>query len=415
MPIDINLFRADKGGDPELIKESQRRRFASVELVDEIIALDNQWRRYTGDIDFMKKERNVVQKEVGQKKKAKQECEDQVQHIKKIGENIIATEQAQITCKKEIDSKVRLVGNIVDMGVKVSQDEDADNEVVATWGVPRDPKGLLNHHDLLWRIGGYEPERGAKIAGHRGYFLKDMGVLLNQAFINYGIAFMRKKEYSVLQPPYMMKKSVMAVVAQLEQFDEELYKVSSGTAEDNYLIATSEQPICGFHMGEWLEEKTLPLKYSGVSTCFRKEAGSHGKDTWGIFRVHQFEKVEQFVIVEGDLETSKKMQEEMSKVAEEFYQSLGFPYQVISIVSGALNNAAIKKLDLECWFPGYNAYRELVSCSNCTDYQSRSMEIRCGQKKLGDREKKYVHMLNSTLCATGRAICCLLETYQVMH
>lgn len=191
--------------------------------------------------------------------------------------------------------------------------------------------------------------------------------------------------------------------------------MSSGTTEDNYLIATSEQPICGFHMGEWLEEKSLPLRYSGVSTCFRKEAGSHGKDTWGIFRVHQFEKVEQFVIVEGDLETSKKMQEEMSAVAEEFYQSLGFPYQVISIVSGALNNAAIKKLDLECWFPGYNAYRELVSCSNCTDYQSRSMEIRCGQKKLGDREKKYVHMLNSTLCATGRAICCLLETYQVSH
>jgi seryl-tRNA synthetase len=413
MPIDINLFRADKGGDPELIKESQRRRFASVELVDEIIEKDSQWRRMTGDIDHMKKERNAVQKEVGQKKKAKQECEEQVQYIKKIGEDILATEKAQVEIKAEIDAKVRLVGNIVDMGVKVSQDEDADNEVVSTWGTPRDPAGLLNHHDLLWRIGGYEPERGVAVAGHRGYFLKDMGVMLNQAFINYGIAFLRKKEYSILQPPYMMKKSVMSGVAQLEQFDEELYKVSSGTSEDNYLIATSEQPICGFHMGEWIEEKSLPLKYSGVSTCFRKEAGSHGKDTWGIFRVHQFEKVEQFVIVEGDLETSKKMQEQMSAVAEEFYQSLGFPYQVISIVTGALNNAAIKKLDLECWFPGYNAYRELVSCSNCTDYQSRSMEIRCGQKKLGDREKKYVHMLNSTLCATGRAICCLLETYQV--
>ncbi|CAE7724151.1 unnamed protein product, partial [Symbiodinium microadriaticum] len=153
-------------------------------------------------------------------------------------------------------------------------------------------------------------------------------------------------------------------------------------------------------------------RYSGVSTCFRKEAGSHGKDTWGIFRVHQFEKVEQFAIVEGDLEKSRAMQEEMSRCAEEFYQSLGFPYRVINIVTGALNNAAVRKFDIECWFPGYNAYRELVSCSNCTDYQSRAMEIRCGVKKLGDREKKYVHMLNSTLCATGRAICCLLETYQ---
>eukprot|EP01032_Pedospumella_encystans_P022856 gene22856-25885_t len=272
---------------------------------------------------------------------------------------------------------------------------------------------MLNHHDLLWRIGGYEPERGAQIAGHRGYFLKDAGVLLNQAFINYGIAFLRKRNYNVLQPPYMMKKDMMAGVAQLEQFDEELYKVSGGPdGEDKYLIATSEQPICGYHANEWLEEKSLPIRYSGISTCFRKEAGKHGKDTWGIFRVHQFEKVEQFAIVEGDLETSNKMQEEMIATAEEFYQSLGFPYHVINIVSGALNNAAIRKYDLECWFPGYNAYRELVSCSNCTDYQSRAMEIRCGMKKLGDREKKYVHMLNATLCATGRAICCLLETYQ---
>ena len=150
-------------------------------------------------------------------------------------------------------------------------------------------------------------------------------------------------------------------------------------------------------------ESELPVRYGGVSTCFRKEAGKHGKDTWGIFRVHQFDKVEQFVLVEGDHAASQAMHDEMLKAAEEFHQSLGFPYQVINIVSGALNNAASKKYDLECWFPGYNAYRELVS---------RSMEIRSGGKKLGDREKKYVHMLNSTLCATGRAICCLLETYQ---
>jgi len=162
-----------------------------------------------------------------------------------------------------------------------------------------------------------------------------------------------------------------------------------------------------------MDEKQLPIRYAGVSSCFRKEAGAHGKDTWGIFRVHQFEKVEQFLICEGDLAVSNAFQEEMITCAEEFYQSLGFPYHVINIVSGALNNAAIRKYDLECWFPGYNAYRELVSCSNCTDYQSRSMEIRCGSvKKMGDREKKYVHMLNATLCATGRAICCLLETYQ---
>ena len=242
-------------------------------------------------------------------------------------------------------------------------------------------------------------------------------MLLNQAFINYGIAFLRKRNYSILQPPYMMKKSMMAGVAQLEEFDEALYKVSGGANDsedsDKYLIATSEQPICGYHKGEWLDEKSLPLRYSGVSSCFRKEAGKHGKDVWGIFRVHQFEKVEQFVICEDDIEVSNAIQQEMLVAAEEFYQSLGFPYQVINIVSGALNNAAIRKYDLECWFPGYNEYKELVSCSNCTDYQSRAMEIRCGAtKKMNETTKKYVHMLNSTLCATGRAICCLLETYQ---
>ena len=412
MPIDINLLRVDNGGDPEKVRESQRRRFAPVEVVDEIIGMDTKWRSMTGDADLMRKARNTVQKEVGKKKKAKEECDDQVAEIKAMGERIDAMEKEKVELKVALDKKLGTIGNLVNLEVPVSKDE-AQNKVERVWGTPRTEPGLLNHHDLLWRIGGFDDERGRKVAGHRGYFLKDVGVMLNQAFINYGIAFLRNRKYTVLQPPYMMKKDVMAGVAQLEQFDEELYKVGDGTGnDDKYLIATSEQPICAYHKDDWLSEKELPLRYSGVSTCFRKEAGKHGADTWGIFRVHQFEKVEQFVIVEGDLETSNKMQEEMTACAEEFYQSLGFPYHVINLVSGDLNNAATRKFDLECWFPGYNAYRELVSCSNCTDYQSRAMEIRCGQKKMGDREKKYVHMLNSTLCATGRAICCMLENYQ---
>lgn len=412
MPLDINMLRADRGGDPEKVRESQRRRFASVELVDQVIALDDAWRKLTGDIDKMKKNKNSVQKEVGAKKKAGEACDEMVAEVKSLGETIEQMEKQQEETKTQLDSLLGKIGNFVDDSVPISKDEDADNRVERKWGTPRDPAGLLNHHDLLWRIGGYEPERGVQVAGHRGYFLRDVGVMLNQAFINYGISFLRARNYCVLQPPYMMRKSVMAGVAQLEEFDEALYKVS-GDGEDKYLIATSEQPICAYHKDEWMDEKQLPLRYAGVSSCFRKEAGAHGKDTWGIFRVHQFEKVEQFIICEGDLAVSNALQEEMITTAEEFYQSLGFPYHVINIVSGALNNAAIRKYDLECWFPGYNAYRELVSCSNCTDYQSRSMEIRCGNvKKMGDKEKKYVHMLNATLCATGRAICCLLETYQ---
>jgi seryl-tRNA synthetase len=321
-----------------------------VDLVDEIIALDNKWRSLTGEIDNLKKRRNAVQKEVGLKKKAGEPCDEMVADIKNLGDEIEQKEKEQDETKSLVDSMLSKIGNIVDDSVHISNNED-ENVVLRRWGTPRDPTGLLNHHDLLWRIGGYEPERGVAVAGHRGYFLRDAGVLLNQAFINYGIAFLRAKGYSILQPPFFMKKSMMAGVAQLEQFDEELYKVT-GDGEDKYLIATSEQPICGFHAGEWLSEKELPLRYSGISSCFRKEAGAHGKDTWGIFRVHQFEKVEQFVICEGDLEKSNALQEEMIRTAEEFWQSLGFPYQVINIVSGALNNAAIRKYDLEAWFPG---------------------------------------------------------------
>jgi len=407
MPLDINTFRTNI----ELVRESQRRRFKPQEIIDEIVAKDERWRSLTGAIDDTKAKRNKIQKDVATKMKAKEPADELVAQIKAIGEEVLLLEAEQKELRVQVDKLLNKVGNLVADDVPVGQDEDTCNRVERKWGTPRDPKGLLNHHDLLWRIGGYEPERGAAVAGHRGYFLTDVGVMLNQAFINYGISFLRARQYKVVQPPYMMRKDIMAGVAQLEQFDEELYHVGGGDS-DLYLIATSEQPLCAYHLGEWMEEKSLPLRYSGISTCFRKEAGSHGKDNWGIFRVHQFEKVEQFVICDGDLETSQKMQDEMIKTAEEFYQSLGFPYHVINIASGALNNAAIKKLDLECWFPGYNAYRELVSCSNCTDYQSRAMEIRCGVKKMGDREKKYVHMLNATLCATGRAICCLLETYQ---
>lgn len=188
--------------------------------------------------------------------------------------------------------------------------------------------------------------------------------------------------------------------------------MSGNNNEEYYLIATSEQPISSYYMNETLEKKELPIKFGGVSTCFRKEAGAHGKDTWGVFRVHQFEKVEQFCITAP--EDSWTMLETMRETSEEFYKSLKLPYRVINIVSGELNDAAAKKYDLEAWFPGYDAYRELVSCSNCTDYQSRGLEIRLGSKKKSaeGQNKEYVHMLNGTLVACQRTLSCILENYQ---
>ena len=205
--------------------------------------------------------------------------------------------------------------------------------------------------------------------------MKGFGVLLNQALINYGLNFLTPKEYTALQPPFFMKQSLMQETCQLSDFEENLYKViGQSVDEPNYLVATSEQPISALYRSEWIEPADLPMRYAGISSCFRKEAGAHGKDVWGIFRVHQFEKVEQFCLTTP--EKSWEMHEEMIKIAEDFYKGLELPYRVVNIVSGELNDAAAKKYDLEAWFPGYNAFRELVSCSNCTDFQSRALEVR---------------------------------------
>lgn len=323
--------------------------------------------------------------------------------------------QVEQKAEQQMRDKVNTVGNLVHESVPVSDDE-ANNETIRTWvpegvTVDENKKAALSHHEVLTRLDGYDPDRGTKISGHRGYFLRNYGVFLNQAMINYGLDFLAKREYIPLQAPVMMNKEVMARTAQLSQFDEELYKVMDGE-DEKYLIATSEQPISAYHSNEWFEQPSeqLPKRYAGYSSCFRREAGSHGKDAWGIFRVHAFEKIEQFCITEP--EKSWDEFDRMIGISEEFYKSLGLPYRLVSIVSGELNNAAAKKYDLEAWFPYQSEYKELVSCSNCTDYQSRNLEIRCGVKKMNEREKKYVHCLNSTLCATERAICCILENYQ---
>ncbi|KAJ3383725.1 Cytosolic seryl-tRNA synthetase [Lobulomyces angularis] len=430
--LDINLFREDKGFNPEVVRESQRKRGASVEVVDEIIDLDNEWKKARFNANETNKKINGINKQIAtlMKQKKKDETKDLVsekanlQKEKELLENIAAEKE------KILNSKLMTVGNLVHKSVPVSMDEKDNVIVMKHWPEGRNEDseklrrsklikadgkgvdGLMSHHELLEKIGGYDSARGANVAGHRGYFLTGPGVDLNLAIIRYGLDFLEKKDYLKIYTPFFMRKEVMAKTAQLEEFDEALYKVEGGGDNDKYLIATSEQPISAYHAGEWFAnpETDLPKKYAGQSTCFRKEAGKHGHDTWGIFRVHQFEKIEQFVLT--DTEKSWDMHEEMLNIAKEFNESLGLPYQVVAIVSGALNNAAAKKYDLECWFPFQGEYKELVSCSNCTDYQSRRLDIRVGPKKLNDSTKKFAHALNCTLAATGRTICCILENYQ---
>ena len=420
--LDLLLIRADKGGNPQAVIDNQKKRFKSTEIVQESIDLVQKWKDIRQKADTALMNVNSVKNEIAKKKKeskGKDPCtellKDKEAKEKEANELNKQANELLVTVKK----KYSQVGNLLHESVPIDNNED-NNLVVRTWGdidknrVIDDSLGNAHHYKVLQWLGGYDSERGVKIAGHRGYFLTGWGVALNQALIHYGIKFLYSKGYTPIQPPYFMKREIMGETAELADFDDMLYKVE-GSGEngegDYYLIATAEQPISTMYRGEWLERNNLPLKYGGISPCFRKEAGAHGKDTWGIFRIHQFEKVEQFVICAP--EDSWKYHEEMIKVSEEFYQSLKLPYRVINIVSGALNNAAAKKYDLEAWFPGYGTYRELVSCSNCTDYQSRSAEIRLRTDKKVEGDKKvYVHMLNGTLCATERALCCILENYQ---
>lgn len=407
MPIDINRLRKERGGDPDAVRADQQKRFMDVDLVDKVVALDEEWRRKQGEVETISMKMNALQAQIKELSKAKQDFKAISDERKALAALLPEQKKEADALKLVVDAELTKIGNTVGDDVPISNNED-DNVVVKQWGTPIQKEGLHFHHEVLHRIDGYEPERGVNVAGHRAYFLTGYGFLLEQALMSYATAFLMKNQYKMLKPPFFMNKEMMSAVAQLDDFDEQLYKVIG--EDEKYLIATSEQPICGYHKGEWIQESALPLRYGGFSTCFRKEAGSHGKDTWGIFRVHQFDKIEQFCITEP--EHSDAMHKEMLQRAEDFYQSLNLPYRVVNIVSGELNNAAVKKYDLEAWFPAYKEYRELVSASNCTDYQARAMEIRCGVKKENQREKKYVHMLNSTLCASTRTVCCILENYQ---
>ncbi|KAF2474365.1 serine-tRNA ligase [Lindgomyces ingoldianus] len=416
--LDVNDFIAERGGNPDKIRESQRKRHASVEIVDEIIKDFEVHRQTQYAATQIGSQINGLQKQVGQKKKAKESADELLAEMAALKELKKKKEDEAAELLVKLHIKVKSVGNYVHDSVPVSDNED-NNAVYRKWA----PDGVtvshmeagIPHHGVLARLAGYDPERGVKIVGHRGYCLTGYGLFLNLALINYGLEFLFNKGYTPNQPPFFMLRDQMAKTAQLSDFDEELYKVTESKDKpetDKYLIATSEQPISALHSEEWLGEKDLPIKYAGYSTNFRKEAGSHGKDAWGIFRIHQFEKVEQFLITKP--EKSWEAFEQMIATSEEFYQSLGLPYRVVGIVSGALNNAASKKLDLEAWFPvtGGGEYKELVSCSNCTDYQTRELEIRFGVKKQTATRKEYVHALNGTLCATERTLCCLLENFQ---
>ena len=398
--LDIQLFRKN----PEVIFDSEKKRFKDTETAEKVIEYDNLWREGEKRLNFLRSEKNRLSKSFKQAK-ADGTIDEVIAQSKSV-----ANEIKELSPKIEEYMKLRednryKVGNIIDEDVPISDTED-DNVIVKTYGeIPEFDFEPLNHVDLIEKIDGADLQTAASVSGARFYYLKRDILHLNLALIRFALSELEAKDYIPLQTPFFVKGEVAAETSELGEFEETLYKVEN---EDLYLIATAEQTLAAIHRNEIIAPEELPIKYCALSTCFRKEAGSHGKDTLGIFRVHQFEKIEQFVYTTP--EQSKEAHRQLLEITEELYQKLGLTYRIVAIVSSALNDNAAIKYDLEAWFPGSNTYRELVSCTNCKDYQARKTNTRYG--KAGSGDAQILHTLNSTAIATERTICCLLENYQ---
>lgn len=390
---------------PDVVRENLKKRNCpeKLKLVDDVLALDKEWRAWKSEVDGLRQRRNQLSQEINAAKKEGKDVAELVAEGKEVPKRIAELEEHM----KELEEKIRhllsALPNMLHESVPVGIDETG-NKVVKTFGKkPVFSFGVQSHVDLLAKWDLADLERAAKISGARWFFLKGDLARLELALVNYAVDFMMKKGFTFVTPPFMMARRPMEGVVPLGDFEEALYKVEG---EDLYAIATSEQPVTAMFMDEVLDEKRLPVKMVGLSACFRKEAGAHGKDTKGIFRVHQFNKVEQVVFAKP--EESWRLHEELLQNAFDFFESLGLHGRVVNVCTGDIGMVAAKKYDIEVWMPAQQAYREVVSCSNCTDYQAVGLNIRYQKGK----ERPYVHTLNSTCVATTRALVAIIENFQ---
>jgi len=401
--LDVRYVRAN----PDAVRIDLRKRglTAKISWVDEVLKFDAQWRRQLTELNELRQIRNRLTAEVAVLKKEGSDFTTKLEEAEEIASRIASLSRFVRDSRARVDYLLMRLPNVMHDTVPLGEDE-ADNVEIRRWGkIPTLAFQPRDHIDISLDLGLVDLERAAKVAGSRFYYLKNDLVLLNQALIRYGLEFARERGFSLLQPPYALRRKAMDGAVSLSDFEEMLYKLEG---EDLYLIATSEHAMVAFHMDELLEGECLPLRYCGVSPNFRREAGAHGRDTKGIFRTHQFEKVEQVVFCRP--EASWTEHEALIRNAEQFFQNLCLPYRVVNVCSGDLGTVAAKKYDLEVWLPGQNRYREVVSCSNCTTYQAVRSRIRYRPDPNGPTA--FVHTLNSTLVATERCIIAILENYQ---
>ena len=399
--LDIRFVRENA----ELVKEACRRRFKPMdEAVDELVAIDAERRKLNAKTDDLKAQQNRASKQIPVMKKNGEdttalmaEMKLIAEESKKCGEELARLEDRQLEL-------ILKIPNIPNEAVPYGKD-DTENVELRRWGEPRkfdfEPKA---HWDLGQDLGILDPERAGKVTGARFHFYKDLGARLERAIMNYFLDTHTANGYTEIFPPFMANKASMTGTGQLPKFAEDMYKLEG---EDLYLIPTAEVPVTNFHRGEILDKASLPIKYCAYSACFRAEAGSAGRDTRGLIRQHQFNKVE--LVKFADPEKSYEELEELTGEAEKVLQGLGLPYRVVVLTTGDLTFSSAKTYDIEVWMPSYGRYVEISSCSNFEDFQARRANIKCKDK---DGKAVFAHTLNGSGVAIGRTTAAILENYQ---
>jgi len=390
--------------EPEKIRKMLKDRVVEFDF-DKMLELDKKRRELMKETDELRKKRNQMSIAIGQAKKSNEDISILLDDMRKISKELDTIEQFQKTVESDYTMLAFSIPNMIHDSVPIGENESANVEL-RKWGeIPQFDFEVNDHVNLGQNLNIIDLERAAKTSGARFYYLKGGLVKLSQALISFALDFMAEKQYELVQPPYMINRKSMEGAVIADDFEDVIYKIQD---DDLFLIGTSEHAIASMHTDEILNGNKLPLRYASFSPCFRKEAGAHGKDQKGIFRVHQFDKIEQFVFTKP--ENSLNEHERMISLTEEFYQRLEIPFKVMLLSSGDMAKVSAKTFDIEAWMAGQNAYREIVSCSNCLDFQSRRLKIRFRDKS--NEVTKYVHTLNSTLVAVERTIVSIMENFQ---
>lgn len=390
----------------KLIEDYQRRNDEELtRLVEQIREKDQAWRDLKHDGDQLRHKRNEKSERINKLQKQGEDFDHIIEEVKDIKEELEDVEAQHEALKEEIDVLLRSLPNQMHDSVPTGAGED-DNEEVKRWREPITPDyDLQPHHRLAEELGVADFKRSAKTSGHGFYFIKGDLALMNQALIRFAIDQLVRKDFQYQEPPLMMRRDVYETGVSLDDFEDVMYEVEE---EDQYLIGTSEHPLLAQFKDETLEDEELPIKMCGYSMCFRKEVGSHGIDTKGLFRTHQFNKVEQAVVTKP--ENSWEVHEQLQANAEQLHKQLELPYRVVNCCTGDLGSFAAKKYDIETWMPRQESYQETTSASNFTDYQTRRANIRMHRQ--AENEYEHPHSLNATAIATSRIMVAILENYQ---